>query len=192
VPNPFDFESTVNFAVDRMLELVETETPTPLLIIDGRSGSGKTSLAKAIQERLFKDGESLPRVIHMDDLYDGWHGLQAGHDYLLRNILKPLEDKRVASWQEYDWEIGERNRWREFSGGTPLIVEGCGSLSSSTAPLAQLSIWVSAHTDVRQSRWISRVGHDHDQWWPIWAAQELEFYAREKSEELAAIRCENS
>lgn len=185
MPQSLPAESLVDALSGRILDLIDSGVSTPVLIIDGRSASGKTTLAAQLQNKLFKDGETAPRVIHMDDLYDGWYGLQAGHDYLVRSILKPLSQRKVSSWQEYDWALGERNQWREFEGGTPLIIEGCGSLSQSTREFAHFALWLEAEEAVRQHRWVERSGHDHDQWWPIWAAQELEFYARERSAELA-------
>lgn len=185
MPEPIEPDTALRNAVNLVLNQLDHGNPMPLVLVDGRSASGKTTFATRLQAALFKEGESLPRLIHMDDLYEGWNGLEAGHNLLLRQILAPLQAGKTASWQEYDWELGSRNRWREFSGGTPLIVEGCGSLSRLTAPMANLRLWFEADTDVRRERWISRVGHGHDAWWPIWAAQELEFYAREKSAELA-------
>lgn len=171
----------------RTLDLLDEGVQTPILLIDGRSASGKTTLAAALQQVLFKQGETLPRVVHMDDLYEGWHGLQAGHDLLLRSVLLPVAARRRANWQEWDWALEQRNQWREFDGGTPLIVEGCGSLSRQTAELAHLSAWLEVPEQERQRRWIQRTGHDHDEWWPIWAAQELDFYAKENSVELAQL-----
>ncbi|MEN9990211.1 MAG: hypothetical protein RL508_1190 [Actinomycetota bacterium] len=175
----------------KVLELQDEGIATPIVLIDGRSASGKTTFAEQLQSVLFKDGETLPRVVHMDDMYDGWNGLQAGHDYLLRYLLTPVLARKRASWQEYDWHKGERDRWREFDGGTPLIVEGCGSLSQVTAPLAHIRVWLNATEETRHSRWIQRSGHDHDEFWPVWAAQELEFYARERSPELADFTLDN-
>ena len=178
-------------ATRAILDLVDDGTRTPVILIDGRSGSGKTTFAEQLQNRLFRDGESAPRVIAMDDLYDGWYGLQSGHDYLVRNILTPVSKRVKANWQEYDWALGERSQWREFEGGTPLIIEGCGSLSQVTVEFAHLKIWLDADETVRQARWVERSGHDHDQWWPIWAAQELEFYAKQNSRELATWAVDN-
>ncbi|MFM2385128.1 MAG: hypothetical protein RL166_1002, partial [Actinomycetota bacterium] len=127
-----------NQAAERVLELVDQGISTPIILIDGRAGSGKSTLAALLQNQLFKDGESLPRLIHMDDLYEGWDGFQAGVDYLQRLILNPLVARRKAAWQEFDWAKDVRGRWREFEGGTPLIVEGCGSISRLAAEAASL------------------------------------------------------
>jgi len=169
-----------------VLDLVDEGVQTPIVLIDGRAGSGKSTLADALQRRLFKEGETLPRLIHMDDLYPGWGGLSAGAEYLQRFVLGPIAARKTASWQLFDWAAGERGEWREFSGGTPLIVEGCGALNSQSAELAQFKVWLETPEDVRHERWLAREGNDEH--WAAWAAQELDFYAREKSQALAEIK----
>ena len=188
VNQPTSPETAAQTIVDFVLAALDAGNPTPVVIIDGRAGSGKSTLADAVQRRLFKEGDSLPRVVHMDDLYDGWTGLEAGASYLVRMILGPLRAKRRADWQEYDWDLGARNRWREFEVGTPLIVEGCGSLSQASGGLADLRVWLEVPEQVRHQRWLARDGHAFDEQWPVWAAQELEFYARERSPELADMQ----
>ena len=170
---------------DRVLEQIDLGNITPIVLIDGRSNSGKSTFAKALQEKLFKHGESLPRVIHMDDLYPGWEGLSLGADYLNRFILEPLTKKQTASWQQWNWENNERGAWMEFSGGTPLIIEGCGALSDRASAVAFLRIWLEAPEEVRRARWLEREGNLEK--FDMWAAQELDFYAREKSASLADL-----
>ena len=184
---------------DQVIELIESGTPSPIILVDGRTGSGKTTFAAALQNRLFQKGESAPRVIHMDDLYEGWDGLQAGVDYLIRQILNPLSRREGASWQEYDWaavdeakpdKVGARTgAWREFRGGTPLIIEGVGSLSRVAAEQADVTIWLEADQAVRQARIAARgaEGDGDGSWFAMWTAQEADFYAREKSDEIADL-----
>ena len=169
------------------LELVDSGVSTPIVVIDGRAGSGKSTLALALQNALFIEGESLPRLINMDDLYEGWEGLAQGAEYLQRNILMPLLANKTASWQEFNWETNQRERWREFSGGTPLIIEGCGSLNRYTASIANLTVWLDVPEEIRKARWLERDGHAFDPYFDSWAAQELDFIAREKSPEWASF-----
>lgn len=169
----------------RVLELVDQGIPTPIVLIDGRAGSGKSTLAQALQQNLFREGESLPRVIHMDDLYPGWEGLSAGSDYLNRFILSPLLREGTASWQVWNWEKNMRDQWREFSLGTPLLIEGCGSISERSSQVANLKIWLEASEAKRRSRWVEREGDDLK--FDSWAASELDFYAREKSRQKADL-----
>jgi len=176
----------VEVVAARALELIDKGKTTPVILIDGRSGSGKTTFAKALQNRLFQVGESAPRIINMDTLYDGWNGLDAGADYLLRFVLGAVATGRTAAWQEFDWTTSARSgAWREFEGGTPLIVEGCGALSAASAEFADLTIWLEAEAGTRRARWNQREPQEHEEFWAIWAAQEEDFYAREKSMTLA-------
>ena len=201
------FTEHIEAVTDQVIELIDSGTPTPIILVDGRTGSGKTTFAAALQNRLFQKGESAPRVIHMDDLYEGWDGLQAGVDYLIRQILSPLGRREGASWQEWDWsavdatsenaaasnaptKVGARTgTWREFRGGTPLIIEGVGSLSRIAAEQADVTIWLEADQTVRQARIAARqaAGDGDGSWFAMWSAQEADFYAREKSDEIADL-----
>jgi cytidylate kinase len=99
--------------------------------------------------------------------------------------LNPLSKNETAHWQEFNWSKNERDVWREFAGGTPLIIEGCGSLNQQSAPMADVKIWLEVEETTRHQRWLEREGSN--QHWAEWAAQELDFYAREKSAQLADI-----
>jgi uridine kinase len=169
----------------QVLELIDRGNQTPIVLIDGRAGSGKSTFAEVLQQQLFRDGESAPRVIHMDNIFEGWEGLALGSDYMVRFILQPLARRETASWQDWSWVKNQRSSWREFSGGTPLIVEGCGSLTERSKEHADIAIWLEASEEVRRERWIQRERHLEK--FDFWAAQELDFYAREKSQSLADL-----
>jgi len=169
----------------QVLELIDRGNQTPIILIDGRAGSGKSTFAESLQQQLFRDGESTPRVIHMDNIFEGWDGLALGSDYMVRFILQPLARRETASWQDWSWVKNQRSSWREFSGGTPLIVEGCGSLTERSKEHADISIWLEASEETRRARWIQRERHLEK--FDFWAAQELDFYAREKSQSLADL-----
>jgi cytidylate kinase len=57
--------------------------------------------------------------------------------------------------------------------------------------LADLTIWIEAEATVRRNRFSLRDSGKFDEYFAIWAAQEDEFYGREKSAQLAEIFIEN-
>lgn len=187
-----DFEELASRLAEELIKLVDTTTPQPVLLIDGRAGAGKSTLAQRVTDLVFKRGESKPTLVHLDDLYPGWSGLQAGASYALHNLLMPLAKGKAASWQLWNWETDTRGRpnepgngWREFRGGTPLIVEGCGALSRQSAELADVTVWLEVPTALRQERWRKRDGERFDAYWPTWAAQEDELLQQERPMQLA-------
>jgi hypothetical protein len=181
----------VRLIVEQLLDLSDRVTPSPVLLIDGRAGAGKSSIAEEIMDGFFQTGDSKPALVHLDDVYPGWSGLRSGAMYATHNILQPLAAGRSASWQLWNWETGERGReepgngWREFRGGTPLIIEGCGSISRLSKPLANLTLWIEADEATRRERWSKRDGDRFNEYWSIWAEQEAELIAIEQPAELA-------
>jgi uridine kinase len=185
-----DQQNLIETLSTKILDQIDRGNQTPIILIDGRAGSGKSTFAEKLQQQLFRDGESAPRVIHMDNIFEGWEGLSLGSDYMVRFILNPLARKETASWQDWSWVKNERSSWREFSGGTPLIVEGCGALTERSKEHAFLSLWLEAREETRRARWIERERHLDK--FDFWAAQELDFYAREKSKSLADLIIETN
>ncbi len=179
------------------IQNLQDQGKLPIVLIDGRAASGKSQFAKELAELYFQVDRQAARVIHMDDLYPGWNGLAEGSVYLLTNILIPLSKNRAASWQVWNWRKNHRgaeepgNGRREFSGGTALIVEGCGSISRLSAELADFTIWIDADDTNRKERFSARDGGKFDEYFGIWSQQENEFYQRENSAELASLRVLN-
>jgi uridine kinase len=197
VPEQTDFRNGIGVITKLALSLAD-QTPTPIILIDGRAGSGKSSFAEELRNELFRQSDAAPALIHMDDLYPGWEGLEAGSAYLVQNILQPLSKVRPAAWQKWDWRQGRRgdrsepgNGWREFSGGNILIVEGCGSLSRQSKALVNLCIWIETAPEERRNRWRSRDDGLFDNYWGIWQAQEDDFYMQEGSSTLADFAISN-
>lgn len=150
-----------------------------ILLIDGRSGSGKTTLAARFARHL--DAE----VVHLDDLYPGWHGLQAGAEAAVREVLRPLREGRPAAYRRWDWAAGAYADEVSVAPGGVVIVEGCGALSREAAALADVTLWLELGEPARLRRARERDGEDW--WWALWRAQEDAFYARERSAALADL-----
>lgn len=152
-------------------------SPGPVVLVDGRSGAGKTTMAAEIA------AAAGAAVVHMDELYPGWHGLEAGSRYAVDRILRPLAEGRPARWRRWDWHAGRRAEERSLAPGTPLVLEGCGALSRAARQLARHAVWIELDEETRRRRAAGRDGGDW--WWQLWRAQEDAFYRREGGAALA-------
>ena len=152
---------------------------TPTLLIDGRSGSGKTELAT-----LLARGTGA-QLVRMDALYPGWGGLAAGSD-LVTQLLT------TGRWQRWDWEASQRAEWHEVDLTRPLIVEGCGALTAANRALSTFGIWLELDAPTRKQRALARDGDTYAPHWDEWAAQEDAFIALENPAALADDRVDGN
>ena len=135
----------------------------PVVTIDGYSGSGKSTLAAALA-RLVNGWQ----VLHLDDWYPGWDGLEAGAD-IARRIAADLRGGRASSYEAWDWENGA-------TGATipvplaPTIIEGCGAIEAE----ADLTICIAdPGEEERRHRALARDGQTYAPHWQRWARQDL-------------------
>lgn len=142
-----------------------------ILLIDGRSGSGKSELAAAIA------AGTATQVVRLDDLYPGWGGLAAGSE----QVPFIITERR---WRRWDWPSSRYEEWHELDASRDLIVEGCGCLTAASRPLADYAIWVEHPADGRRRRAIEREP-DFAEHWDAWAAQEDALLEREHPRSLA-------
>ncbi|KTR93033.1 aminobenzoate synthetase [Microbacterium testaceum] len=142
----------------------------PVVIVDGRSGAGKSSLARRIVAAWPLRGRV--QLVALDDLYPGWDGLAEGAEYARDTILTPHAKGLVGVWRRWDWEAGERDEAQAIDPSLALIVEGAGVLTPSTARLADLAVWVDAPSFSRKHRALDRDGETYRPHWQRWAAQE--------------------
>lgn len=168
----------------RVLETEPRLGEVRLVCIDGPAGSGKSTLAG----RLAKAANDA-FVVHLDDLYEGWHGLGKVWDRLEEWVLAPLRDGLPARYRRYDWENNVYAEWHDVPVGKDrvLVIEGVGSADLPIDRDAVLKIWVEAPLDLRYERGIERDGEGFRPYWEMWAAQEVEHFAKHQTRERADL-----
>ena len=163
--------TTTDEAVTAALLAISAAQPrcgaTKVVAIDGPSGAGKTDFAAALAERL-----PSAHVLHMDDLYPGWDGLEQAVADLHEQVLAPLARGERAAYRRWDWEHDRYAEWHHLPATNLLHGEGVGSAAGPGADLESVLIWLEADRDVRFRRGIERDGESYLPHWQRWAAHE--------------------
>jgi hypothetical protein len=155
----------------------------PVVLIDGRSGAGKSSLAARLAENWPFEGRV--QVIALDSIYPGWDGLDDGVERAREWILRPHARGMLGTWRRWDWTVGDEAESHGVDPALGLVVEGSGVLTPTTAPLADLRIWVEADDSTRRSRALARDGDAYRPHWERWAEQERRHIERDDPRILA-------
>jgi uridine kinase len=153
-----------------------------LVCIDGRAAAGKSTLAGRLASAL---GDV--QIVHMDDLYEGWTGLDRVWDRLDSWVLQPLRGNFPGRYRRYDWSAEAYAEWHDVPVRPALVVEGVGSADRPIDHLATLKIWVDAPLSVRYQRGMDRDGESFRPYWDAWAADEAVHFARERTQERADL-----
>ena len=157
-----------------------------VLAIDGRSSSGKTTLAARLLDLVAGSA-----VVHTDDI--AWRHSRFGWaDLLIDGILAPARAGRPVSYRPPRWEEHHRRGAIEVPADCPLlIIEGVGAARRESAHLTDAAIWVQADERETERRSLARVGqpggpstvrHLRD-----WMAEELPFLAGQQPWQHAAL-----
>jgi hypothetical protein len=163
--------TALEVAASHVLEaIVGVAASNPVVLIDGRSGSGKTSLARALVARWPLRGRV--QLVALDSLYPGWDGLADGAEAARDLILRPHARGLIGVWERWDWEASAPAEAHAVDPSLPLIVEGSGLLTAATARLGDVRVWLESPPQSRMRRALQRDGETYRPLWARWAEQE--------------------
>ncbi len=142
--------------------------PGRIIGIDGLSGAGKTSFADAVAKEI----NGSVQVVHMDDIYAGWHGLAEAPALLSEWILEPYRDGVTARFLAWDWGKDCRGEKITVEPTDWLIVEGVGVGATQSRPYLDVLVWLDCDATVRKERALARDGEVLTAHWEMWQEQE--------------------
>ncbi|GIG23090.1 adenylate kinase [Cellulomonas chitinilytica] len=159
-----------------------------VVCVDGPAGSGKTTTAAAVAASAGARGLAA-EVVHLDDLYEGWSGLDGSlWPRLAAQVLEPLRRGLPGRFQRYDWLASRFDDWVDVPVPGLLVLEGCGSAPRAADAIAVLRVWVEAPEPLRLERGLARDGADARPQWERWMVDEAAHFDRERTRERADVR----
>jgi len=160
----------------------QARTEPFLVAIDGRGGSGKTTLAAAIVEAL-----PVASVVHLDDF-----GLSEGgvdRERLLREVLRPLRAGRTANYQRFDWKSKRLDNWITIEPRGVVLVEGVSTLHETLNQDYDFRVWIECPWEVGFERGLLRdreAGGDTErEWLEAWIPEETDYISAKAPREKA-------
>lgn len=146
-----------------------------LVVVDGPTGAGKTTLAHSLVGALARGNASYgARVLELEAVVPGWDGLAEGVRRCA-GLLADLDCGRPAHAPRWNWHSmrpGGRVSLPPLAGGL-LVLEGCGALAAAAQPLrgvVAVRVWVTAPPRTRRARIAARDAYGWDV--SAWEVQE--------------------
>lgn len=170
-------------------KIQNTNSITPVLIaIEGYGGSGKTTFAEKLAEKL---GDTY--IVSIDDFIvkekltePSWDKGSIDRKRLENQVLKPLYGGKTASYQKLIWADNSLGDSLEVPKTRFVIVEGISSYHPKIAKYYDYKIWIDTPMEIAKERGHARDGsNENAQHWDLWAANDLR-YREENHPELEA------
>ena len=184
-----------NPSLDAILSQIKNTKPktqsTFTLAIDGPAGSGKTTLARRIENSF--PNQSV-EVIHMDDLYNGWEDALSPQltKTLVNQILIPISEGKPFGYRKYDWLNKKFGELQSIKAPDLLILEGVGSGQKAARKFLDHLIWIDIEMEVGLQRVLGRDGDYLETEMRVWQLRESEHFRIDNTRDCATIRVDGN
>ena len=157
-----------------------------LVLVDGRSGSGKSTFAERLARLL------AGAVVHSDDIawrHDPIHWV----DVLVDGVIAPWRRGEAVCFRPPGWVVQGRPGAVEVPPRPVLIVEGVGAGRSELAARADLVVWVQSDRDearrrgLRRDVELGRTPQEAEAFWDAWMRAEEPFLADDRPWSRASL-----
>ena len=153
-----------------------------LLAIDGPAGAGKTTFAAKLETELSE--HSTVKVIHMDDLYNGW-------DNALSNPLSEILDRistahlagREFVIKKFNWHTMEFDSEESIRPTDYLIIEGVGAAQQIVRETGATTYWLDIEPEIGLQRVLDRDGAHLEVQMRQWQVDQDKHFARDETRE---------
>jgi len=153
-----------------------------LLAIDGPAGAGKTTFAAKLEEELSLKGTV--RVIHMDDLYNGWENALSNP---LSEILDRISTAHLAGREFvikiFNWHTMTFDREEKIAPTDYLIIEGVGAAQQIVRETGATTYWLEIEPEIGLQRVLNRDGAHIEVQMRQWQVDQEKHFARDETRE---------
>ncbi len=185
--------------VEQLQDALAQRTTPFFVALDGRSGCGKSTIARLVADKLNTAGcgDAMVTVIEGDQFYGGgslksWDELSIEDrvDRVIdwrreRTLLQSLKDGGSATWYPFDWDSKEWDSDKVSLKPVPercvatsiVILEGVYSSRPELADLFDIRVLVDVPSDVSAKRLLGREGENYlEEWERRWSEAEDHYF----------------
>ena len=153
-----------------------------LYAIDGPAGAGKTTFAAKLEAELSVNGSV--RVIHMDDLYNGWDNALSNP---LAEILDRISTAHIAGRESvikiFNWHTMAFDREERITPTDYLIIEGVGAAQQIVRETGATTYWLDIEPEIGLQRVLDRNGAHIEAQMRQWQVDQDKHFARDETRE---------
>ena len=153
-----------------------------LYAIDGPAGAGKTTFAAMLEADLSVKGTV--KVIHMDDLYNGWENALSNP---LSEILDRISTAHLAGREFaikiFNWHTMQFDREEKVTPTEHLIIEGVGAAQQIVRETGATTYWLDIEPEIGLQRVLDRDGAHIEHQMRQWQVDQEKHFTRDETRE---------